>query len=272
MKADNFKSTRNGLIIKGSPSFADCSQMLKALAGAHVALHWQIGDLLNYMENSFGETYAQVMDETSFSYSTLSRDKYLAKRFPQTDRLFSPPLGQSHYEAVANIENSDIRNTLLRQCIDLGWTRDMLRIKAKPFKGGPEAQYTDDTSFHPDEDEWLDTAARQASRRLIQDQPDVIWSDQPLPPAANVIQFPTTDPQALPTPQRQAPQKQAQQRQTHVKISIDDFILMNPDSISDALSSGPVMLVGKGGVTIGIIIKPELYDYLMSPEDIPCAR
>lgn len=257
---DPFTCRQYGLIIERDATFEECCSELERLSRGHIAMHWQLGDLLNYMEGKFAEAYAQALDDTHFSYSTVSRDKWLAARFAHDDRIFSPPLGASHYESVAAIDSQEIRNSLLRECIEQGWTRDELRARARPFKTAPERAYQEDTTIGP-ADEWIDQAAKMAARTMYQNNPDAIWEGAfegfkfpPLPPGA--------DGGENPGPIFEPPNKLAITIPPEVTISFEDLSLMGGETVSDALASGPVRLVGKNGVPIGFIITPAMFSKL----------
>jgi hypothetical protein len=47
---------------------------------------WWLGDMLLYGEQEYGESYAQVMEHTEMSYSTLTTYKSVAKAFPPHER------------------------------------------------------------------------------------------------------------------------------------------------------------------------------------------
>ena len=56
-----------------------------------VVFSHQLGDLLNYGEDAYGEMYTQVLDETDYSYDTLRQAKYISKTFELSDRSENLP-------------------------------------------------------------------------------------------------------------------------------------------------------------------------------------
>lgn len=253
---DPFICRLYGLLIEGDPTFEECCLELERLSRNHIALHWQLGDLLNYMEGKFAEAYAQALDDTHFSYSTVSRDKWLASRFAHDDRTFSPPLGASHYEAVAAIDSKEIRNALLRECIEQRWTRDELRARARPFKVSPERAYPED-SIGP-LDEWIDNAAKMAARSMYQQNPDAIWEGAFEGFELHPLTYGPGGGEN-PVPICEIPAKSSFTIPPEVTISFEDLSLMGGETVSDALASGPVKLVGKNGVAIGFIVTPAMF-------------
>lgn len=102
MDFSSFRLHKNGLEPIGNPSFDDwlkCGQFLKSTNGA---VHFWIGDWLNYGEKTYGETYAQAMDETGYNYQTLSNDKWVARKIEISRRREN--LSFRHHQEVADLE------------------------------------------------------------------------------------------------------------------------------------------------------------------------
>lgn len=70
---------RNGIEPQGTPTFEQWQECGNFIKKANGAVHFWIGDWLNYGEQTWGEMYSQAMDETDFEYQTLANDKWLAK-------------------------------------------------------------------------------------------------------------------------------------------------------------------------------------------------
>jgi N6-adenosine-specific RNA methylase IME4 len=101
-----FKLHKNGLQAIGTPSFEqwqECGEFIKKSNGA---VHFWIGDWLNYGEQKYGEMYTQVLDETQFDYGTLRNDKYLTSRVPLS--LRSDNLTRGHALEIASLEPLEI--------------------------------------------------------------------------------------------------------------------------------------------------------------------
>jgi len=97
-----FVMTTTGLVINGDPSFQEWEHCGRQLRLAEKAIHWAIGDWLNYGEGRWGEMYAQAMDETDYSYQTLRVDKWLSDRIKLLRRRNN--LSWSHHREVAALE------------------------------------------------------------------------------------------------------------------------------------------------------------------------
>lgn len=83
-----FKLHKNGLQAIGNPTFEqwqECGEFIKKSNGA---VHFWIGDWLNYGEQKWGEMYTQVLDETGFDYGILIPiTKELHKNYSQSKKL-----------------------------------------------------------------------------------------------------------------------------------------------------------------------------------------
>lgn len=98
---DKFKFTPTGLVVRGSPTFEEWEECGSILAQLQRRIHWWIGDWLNYGEGAYGEKYAQALDETGYSYSTLATDKWVAKKIGLSRRREN--LRFSHHREVAGL-------------------------------------------------------------------------------------------------------------------------------------------------------------------------
>jgi len=98
---DQFKFTSSGLVVTGSPTFEEWEQCGRLLAHIQKRVHWWIGDWLNYGERTYGEKYAQALDETGYSYSTLATDKWVTNKIESSRRRES--LRFSHHREVASL-------------------------------------------------------------------------------------------------------------------------------------------------------------------------
>lgn len=94
-----FQFTTTGLIVTGQPNFETWENVGLELKYIEAAVHWWIGDWLNYGETRWGEDFAQVLDELDYSDRTLATDKYVAKAIPPSRRRDN--LSFSHHREVA---------------------------------------------------------------------------------------------------------------------------------------------------------------------------
>lgn len=114
---DNFKFTSRGVEIVSPPTFQQCEKKVREInLLGKMAPIWR-GDLLNYMENRWGEGYAQVLEETGFSYQTIVNEKSVMRRVPSTVR--QDGLYFTHYAQVASESHSN-QERLLKKAKDEG--------------------------------------------------------------------------------------------------------------------------------------------------------
>jgi len=100
---------------------------LKRIEGA---IHWWLGDWLNYGERAYGEKYSQALDETEFSYKTLRTDSWVAHRIEVSRRRDN--LSWSHHREVAPLDLPD-QDRLLDQAESGGMSiRELRRAVDRP--------------------------------------------------------------------------------------------------------------------------------------------
>lgn len=133
LDTNNFHYTKQGLMVHGIPTFADCEEQLTILRTVSNAAQLWIGDLLNYMEGAFGEEYAQVLDALDYSAGSMANMKSVAKAFPPSRRR-EQAIPFSYYQAVQGLP-VDEQESLLDK-VELGEITSLrhLRNKAKKTK------------------------------------------------------------------------------------------------------------------------------------------
>lgn len=97
--SDLFRFTPTGLIIAGAPDFTTWEQLGQQLHYIEGAVHWWIGDWLNYGEGRWGQMYSQALEATEFDYQTLRDDKWVAGQIQLSLRKDNLPY--SHHKEVA---------------------------------------------------------------------------------------------------------------------------------------------------------------------------
>ena len=83
---------------------------------------------MNYGETSYGETYAQALDATDYSYQTLMDSKWISGRIKFSRRREN--LSFSHHKEVAALDPEE-QTFWLQRAEDEGWTRNELRRAIK---------------------------------------------------------------------------------------------------------------------------------------------
>jgi site-specific DNA-methyltransferase (adenine-specific) len=98
-----------------------CGEWIKRANGA---VHFWLGDWLNYGEKHYGETYSQAIENTGFDYGTLANDKYVAGKVESSRRREN--LSFAHHQDVA-----DLKPEQQKELLDLAEKED---IKSKEFR------------------------------------------------------------------------------------------------------------------------------------------
>lgn len=114
-----------GLVLDEGLSFTQWSAIGGALGTMERGLPWWIGDWVNYGERTYGEKYAQAIQETGREPQTLMNYAWVASRFEISRRREN--LSWSHHEAVAGIEDVAERERLLDEAERHQWSRMALR-------------------------------------------------------------------------------------------------------------------------------------------------
>ena len=122
--APGFVVTRTGLVVNGQPTFAEWACLGGQLSLAEKAIHWAIGDWLNYGAWAYAEKYAQALDDTRFEYQTLANDKWLADKIEFSRRREN--LSWSHHAEVGGKEPEE-QDYWLGLAEQNDWKRSQLR-------------------------------------------------------------------------------------------------------------------------------------------------
>lgn len=108
-------------------------------------VQWAVGDLLNYGEDKFGETYAQAVTLDGYESSTIQRWKFVSRMISREIR--SEMLSFSHHAEIAGIpEKADIA-ALIVECEDEMWTVAELRAIIKERYGEKDEKDSKQVSF-----------------------------------------------------------------------------------------------------------------------------
>lgn len=113
------------------------------LKEAEKHIRWWLGDALNFAENHYGNKYTQALEDTDYSYDTLSKSAQVANAFEIGRRR--PILSFAHHQAVKSLER-DEQDEVLGLAEDNGWnlakTREEVKerktMPANPTRGGAQ--------------------------------------------------------------------------------------------------------------------------------------
>lgn len=175
----NFEMKECGLAVSGKPSFDEWSQFGDVLARVDGAVHWWIGDWLNYGEGTWGEKYSQAMSDTGFSYSTLTKDKYVASQVQFCVR--TQKLSWEHHKLIAPLSPKDQKKWLTLALKGDGkkpWSVHTLREKMRSANKSdtlsfPEGKYGVICADPPWRYEFAETTSRK-----IENQYDTMELDE----------------------------------------------------------------------------------------------
>jgi hypothetical protein len=115
---------------KRKPSRKEWAYTLTQVSQVYDCLHFWIGDLINYGECTYGETYSQWLD--LFAYSTVSRDAWVCREIPREIRRPPDLVPFSTHVILAPARFSvEEKDWWLRLCADEGWSGDRLKREIK---------------------------------------------------------------------------------------------------------------------------------------------
>lgn len=124
-----FMATPTGLLpTKQDVAYEIWEAYGRGLQRVQRAIHWVVGDWLNYGERAYGEKYAQALEATSFEYQTLNRDRWVAQQIEFNRRRLN--LSHAHHIEVAALDADEQDHWLELALIGIdgkSWTRSELR-------------------------------------------------------------------------------------------------------------------------------------------------
>lgn len=132
-----------GLEFKGEMPYAEWEKLVQRYLDLATVLPWWVGDLLNYGERQYGNTYTQAIQWTGKKVQTLMNWKSVAKRVPLETRREELPW--SAHEAVAFLPSGD-QERWLDRAEEHHWDRETLRSAIRSSKDVGES-----VSAPPDE-------------------------------------------------------------------------------------------------------------------------
>ena len=126
--------SRTGMELHPGLSKQDWLEVGRTCALVERANRWWIGDLLNYGEREYGETYSEAQDLFELEYSTLAQLKWVASEFQLYER--SQLLTWSHHLVLAPLE-SEMRSYWMQRAEDNNWSVRELKAHIKGTKPKP---------------------------------------------------------------------------------------------------------------------------------------
>lgn len=123
--------TGTGAVVRGKLTYDDWEQALAFARKAESCAMWWVGDLLNYGETNYGDTYTQAMEASGLEYQTVANAKYVAGQVEFSRRREN--LSFSHHDAVASLPPKE-QNRWLAKAERENWTRTELRARLRQEK------------------------------------------------------------------------------------------------------------------------------------------
>lgn len=130
--AHGFRLHKSGLEAIGNPTYDQWELCGKFIRQAEGAVHFWIGDWLNYGESKWGQMYSQAMEETGYSYDTLKQDKWIAGKIDLCDR--SHNLGIAHAKEIASLPEEEKKfwaEELKKEAIPVRELKEKIKEKKK---------------------------------------------------------------------------------------------------------------------------------------------
>lgn len=131
IKTDWCEVSQVGLRVVRAPTWDEFELEVWRWTAAHRLSAWAIADLLNYAERKWGETYAQVMDETGLSYGYIANIRSVASKISRKRR--NPRLSFSHHATVAYLPPEE-QDRWLAEAEDKCLSRNDLRDAVKGMR------------------------------------------------------------------------------------------------------------------------------------------
>ena len=139
--------TTTGLVLTKEIPYDQYEALATMLGSVHRRSAWALGDLLNYGEKVFGETYVQASLATGLAHQTCQNYAWVARAVPRERRR--PHLAFSAHEAVAKLEPEQQEHWLGKAETER-WTREEMRVQMR------ELTAADGTLVVPPKKEWCD--------------------------------------------------------------------------------------------------------------------
>jgi hypothetical protein len=135
LSTTNFRATDTGLLIIGTPSFADWSKFVLMLSKEYSKLKWLISDALAYGEDAYGEDIWQIASDL-WQPQTIANYTSVARRIPLPERCADVVFS---YHAETTSLTTEERAHALKMNQAGAWNRDDLRDWKRERKGLPQA-------------------------------------------------------------------------------------------------------------------------------------
>jgi len=125
LSAQAFTATPTGLVVsRESVDYEIWAEYGRGLQRVQKAIHFVLGDWLNYGDRAYGEKYTQALENTPFEYQTLADDKWVTEQLEFSRRREN--LSFAHHREVAPLD-PDEQDHWLDAAEENTWTCKELR-------------------------------------------------------------------------------------------------------------------------------------------------
>lgn len=180
----HFIITPTGLRVIGEPTLNDCRDFAKGLGGISGAINLSIGDLLNYTEIRYGETYAQLEDDLHIKADQLQNFKWVSSRVPLEWRSRFSEINENHHapsftlcKHVASISDEKVRHDLFVSAAMSNWNSERVKAEVDIVNDKPAPALADYVAraiaplqhaaeAYPSDRAWLHKMIAQLERKL----------------------------------------------------------------------------------------------------------
>lgn len=132
--------TATALHLNKNITFEEWQEIGSHLSALAKGMLFWVGDWLNYGEKTYGESYAQAMDITGYSYATVKMAKYISSKFPPEDR--NEKLTFTHYSAVVGEDKTKALQLLDKAANDELSVKELKGLRSETAPPKPEKTKT----------------------------------------------------------------------------------------------------------------------------------
>jgi len=169
--AGRVRFTRQGLELPPDLSYDECTQATQYISGrirrdavdANL-MQLCLGDIIQYAESRWGDTYSQFLDATGLAYGTLANAAYVARKVALSSR--NETLSFAHHLVVAPLP-PDQQHEWLQKAAEQEWGGNELRRQVQASKDI-------DAGRDPDQAE-IERELQRIAGRMADTLPDSAW-------------------------------------------------------------------------------------------------
>jgi hypothetical protein len=148
-------------------TYEEWSEIGRTLRRVHNSVLWWVGDWLLYGQRKWGESYAQAIQETDYSYDHLRRVYAVSKSFPP--ELRRDTLSWSHHREVMYLDNTN-KQKWLDKAEECEWSSIRLRDELFAQKIETREQFIDRTTASEVEQQAIEAAKVLTKKEQITEE------------------------------------------------------------------------------------------------------